>query len=291
VRNGPVIIVSELLKKDRLEYIGMIKKSREGLRSLEIAKEILKEKKIEEKRRLSKENVLVNRRLRRLTKLGMLVSRKGMYKLTALGHLVIDSWDGLSDKIDTIEGFGDFFENHVFESVPREFTSQVFDLRSTELTENASQWEKILGEQIRKTKRKLYSMTTYLHDFPDEILVRKKMKEIDIIVTYQFRKYPRLNYSDEKPLFDKLVEAGAEFRYIDLEGRSPIGIRIVDDQWATFLLPKANENRLDRDHAFVGDDPNFVSWCRDLMYHVWHFKAKTLNTDEVIERRKSNRYV
>jgi predicted transcriptional regulator len=204
---------------------------------------------------------------------------------------MIDSWDGLSDKIDTIEGFGDFFENHVFESVPREFTSQVFDLRSTELTENASQWEKILGEQIRKTKRKLYSMTTYLHDFPDEILVRKKMKEIDIVVTYQFRKYPRLNYSDEKPLFDKLVEAGAEFRYIDLEGRSPIGIRIVDDQWATFLLPKANENRLDRDHAFVGDDPNFVSWCRDLMYHVWHFKAKTLNTDEVIERRKSNRYV
>lgn len=214
-----------------------------------------------------------------------------MYKLTALGYLVIDSWDDISDKIDTIEGFGDFFEDHVFESVPREFSSQVFALRNTHLTENASQWEKILREQIRKTSRKVYSMTTYLHGFPDEILRRREKKEIDIVITYQFKKYPQLNYSDEKPLFDRLVEVGAQFHYIDLGSTSPIGIRIVDDRWATFLLPKTNENRLDRDHAFVGDDPNFVSWCRDIMYHMWHFKAKSLNTREITEKRELNRFV
>jgi predicted transcriptional regulator len=290
MRKGPAAIMSELLRKDRLEYVDMIKESKEGLRSLEIAEEILRKRKIKEKKRLSKENVLVNRRLRELTKLGILISRKGMYRLTALGHLVIDSWDNMSDKIDTIEGFGDFFENHSFESVPKEFSTQVFDLKNTGLTENASQWEKILRKQIRKTRRKLYSMTTYLHGFPDEILRRRENKEIDIVITYQFKKYPQLNFSDEKPLFDRLVEAGAQFHYIDLGSGSPIGIRIVDDWWATFLLPKTNENRLDRDHAFVGEDPNFVSWCRDLMYHMWHFRAKPLIVNEIIEKRKSNRF-
>lgn len=285
------MIISELLKKDRLEYINMIRESEEGLKSLEIAEEILKRRKIKEEGKLPGENVLVNKRLRGLTRLGILVSRKGRYNLTALGHLVIDSWDSMSEKIDIADKFGDFFEDHVFESVPKEFSSLIFKLRNTKVTENASQWDRILREEMKKTRRKLYNLTTYLHDFPDEILQKKIRGEIDIAITYQFRKYPQLNYSDEKNLFDRLIAAGVELRHITLKNRHPIGIRIVDEKWATFLLPKVNQKELDRDHAFIGNDPEFISWCRDLMYHIWHFEAEPLNSDEVTEKRESDHHL
>ena len=128
---------------------------------------------------------------------------------------------------------------------------KLFKLRNTKVTENASQWDRILREEMKKTRRKLYNLTTYLHDFPDEILQKKIRGEIDIAITYQFRKYPQLNYSDEKNLFDRLIAAGVELRHITLKNRHPIGIRIVDEKWATFLLPKVNQKELDRDHAFI----------------------------------------
>lgn len=281
------LLMTELLNKDRLGYVMIIMNSQNGVGSREIAEEISELGGMTEEEEIKKANIMINKRLRKLVDLGILISVDKKYKLSGLGYSLFDSWQNIVENVDAMEKFGDFFDDHLVNDIPREFFRQMYKLRSAELAQNATQWGNMLREQMKKTERKIYNMTQYLHDFPDHILKKKKKDEINIVITYQFNKYPQLNYSDEKVLFEKLVEVETEFRYIKLEDRHPLGIRVIDEKWATFLLPKpekTNEkHELDRGQAFVGTDLEFVSWCRDLMYHIWSFEAKSLNVDEVEE--------
>ncbi len=279
-------LMTELLNKDRFQYIEMIVNSKEGIGSREIAEKILESRGITEEIEIVNENVVVNKRLRSLVKLGILISDEGKYELTSLGRLLLDSWHEIAEKMDTMNRFGNFFDNHLVDDIPKEFFRQIYKLKNAKLTENPLQWIQVLEGQMENMETKSYNMTQYLHTFPDKVIEKKKSGEIDIVIIYQFENYPQLNHFDEKPLFDKLVEAGAEFRFIKLENRYPIGIRVVDDKWANFLLPRVSEKELDRDHVFYGNDADFVSWCRDLMYHIWSFEAKPLNTENVIAKRK-----
>ena len=280
-------LMKELLRKDRLAYVEIIMKSEEGARSIEIAEEILGKTGITEHSKIKKENIVVNKRLRTLVDLGILISHnKGKYKVGSLGYLLLDSWKNIAEKAETMEKFGSFFEDHLVKDIPKEFFRQMYRLRSAELTENATHWGNMLRKQMEQTERKLYNMTQYLHDYPEEVLEKRRREEIDIVIIYQFNDYPMLNFSDEKKLFDKLVDVKVDFRYINLEKKHPIGVRVVDEKWATFLLPKIGGKQLDREHAFVGIDQEFVSWCRDFVYTIWHFEAKPLDVNKVIAKKK-----
>ena len=284
--------VSELLNKDRFEYLDIIKKE-DGAKSLDIAKEILRSRGITDHEEITKENIKVNKRLRRLVELGVLVSARGIYDISSLGRLLMISKEDLKRNVETLEKFHDFFENHFVDDLPREFFRQIYKLNGAELTELPVQWVQEVIRHTEELERKFYNMTEYLHDIPEKIIERKiqeresgKEKEIEIVIIYQFSNYPQLNFSLEEELFGRLVKAGAEFRYIKLEDeKRPIGIRIVDEKWATFGLTRRSDGILEREKAFIGTDKVFISWCRDLIYHMWHFEAKPLKTEEVIAKK------
>lgn len=199
----------------------------------------------------------------------------------------MDSWRELNEKVETLSKFRDFFDTHYVEDLPREFLRQVYKVSEAELTRTPVRWMKEVAKYMKKIERKFYNCTEYLHDIPDEILEKKVAGDIEqISILYQFYRYPELNYPDEKELFDELVEAEVEFRYLILAPRHPIGIRIVDEKWATFGLTRKMDNELDRDHTLIGTDRDFVSWCRDLMYHVWHFEAQSLETKDVVAKKR-----
>lgn len=276
------IIVSELLNKDRFDYLDIIREQG-GAKSIDIAREILRSRGITERREIKKENIKVNKRLRKLVDLGILVSGvKGEYDISSLGYLLMDSWRELYEKTETLDKFRKFFDTHYLEDLPQEFLRQIYKLSGAELTINPVQWVRAVMKYMKRIERKFYNCTEYLHDIPEEILEKKINGEIEeIVILYQFEKYPELNLPGEKELFDRLVDAGAEFRYLTLEKRHPIGIRIVDEKWATFGLTRIADGVLDRDQTLIGEDKAFVSWCRDLMYHIWYFEAKPLKLEEV----------
>jgi predicted transcriptional regulator len=198
----------------------------------------------------------------------------------------MDSWQELNEKVATLEKFRDFFDTHYVEDIPQEFLRQIYRLRGAELTVNPVQWVKEVMDYMKKIERKFYNCTEYLHDIPEYILEKKITGDIEeISILYQFEKYPELNSPGEKELFDKLVNANVEFRYLTLENKHPIGIRIVDEEWATFGLARKTDGVLDRDQTLIGTDTDFISWCRDLMYHIWHFGAKKLDVEEVIAKK------
>jgi predicted transcriptional regulator len=279
--------MKELLNKDRLKYMEMIMNSDKGLGSLEIAQIICASRGITRDMEITRENSKINKRLRKLVNLGILMQiEEGKYSISSLGYLLMDSWKKLAEKADTVNKFSKFFNEHFVNDIPEEFFGQIYKIRGAKLTGNTVQWKESLARHMFKMDTKLYNSTQYLHDFPDVIIEKVRSHEIEIVIIYQFDSYPELNYSDEKELFDKLVEAGVEFRYIDLENRHPIGIRIIDDTWASFYLSRISDGKLDRDHVFIGTDREFITWCRDLHYHIWSFEAKPLNVEEVIAKKK-----
>ncbi|MGC1122456.1 MAG: hypothetical protein WBA22_15295 [Candidatus Methanofastidiosia archaeon] len=279
-------LMSELLNMDRLEYFRIVEQSEKGAKSIDIAEEILKSKGITSAKEIKNENIKVNKRLRKLVDLKVLSSsEKGVYTISSLGYMLIDSWRELNEKVETLDKFREFFDTHYVEDIPQEFLRQIYRLNGADVTLNPIQWMKEVTRYMKKIERKFYNVTEYIHDIPDEILEKKlegKIEEISIL--YQFHKYPELNYPDEKELFDDLVSAHVEFRYLTLENRHPMGIRVVDEKWATFGLARKSDETLDRDRTLIGTDKNFVSWCRDLMYHMWHFEAKPLKTSEVVAK-------
>jgi predicted transcriptional regulator len=282
------ILMTELLNKDRFDYLRAIEKTKDGATSLEITRDTLRSKGIPSTDEIQKENVKINKRLRNLVGLGILVLKgRGRYDLSSLGQVLIDTWRETQDRIETLEKFEEFFEDHYVSDIPHEFLRQIYRLSGAELTVNPVQWMKEVMMYMKRIERKFYNMTEYLHDIPEDILRKKVNDEIeDISILYQFKKYPQLNYSDESELFEKLVKAKAKFHYLTLENRHPVGIRIVDEKWATFGLARRSGGVLDRDMTLIGTDINFISWCRDLMYHMWHFEAKPLRTDEVIAKEQ-----
>ena len=280
-------LMSELMNMDRLEYIRIIMRSRDGAKSIDIAEEISKLKFITYSRDIKKENIKVNKRLRNLVDLGILVSKEGVYTISSLGKLLIASWEELEKNSEAIEKFKEFFDNHYVDDLPQEFFLEIYKLSKADLTENSVQWELGVREYMKTMKRKFYSMTEYLHDMPEEIIRKKEEGEIEeMSIIYQFRNYPELNYSDEWDLFNRLTKAKVEFRYMTLEKRHPIGIRIVDEEWATFGLARTSDGKLDRGQAFIGTDKDFITWCRDLMYHMWYFEAGLLYLEKVRAKRE-----
>jgi predicted transcriptional regulator len=284
----PAILMRELLNKDRIKYIEIIKNSEDGAGSLDVAREILRSRGITEEEEAKKENIIINKRLRKLFFLGVLVSDEATYTLSGLGYLLLDSWKEFAEKVDTMDRFGQFFDTHYVNDLPQEFFRQIYKLRKTRLTANPVEWMQELEKHTEKTISKLYILTEMLHSIPDEIIAKKKTGETkEIVVIYQFYNYPELNYSIEEEFFNKLDNAGVEFRQIVMErNHHPIGLRIVDDTWATFGLTRIADGVLDREKMFIGTDPDFISWCRDLMYHIWHFRAKPLDTNEVVAKEK-----
>jgi predicted transcriptional regulator len=286
-------VVSELLNKDRLRYLDIIRE-RDGAKSLEIAEEILRSRNITDSKAITTENIKVNKRLRKLEKLAVLTSKKGKYNISSLGRLLIVTKEELEKNAETMDKFRDFFEEHFVDDLPKEFFRQIYKLRKAHFTEIPVQWVQEVMRHTEGVERKFYNMTEYLHDIPEMIIERKirekesrKKEEIEIVIIYQFRKYPQLNYSIEEDLFKKLRKAGAEFRYIELgSDRRPIGIRIVDEKWATFGLARRLDGELDREKAFIGSDPEFIAWCRDLMYHMWSFKARKLDVEKVVPKKE-----
>lgn len=281
-------LMKELLNKDRFEYMEMLMNLEGGAKSIDIAKKLLALRGITGDEEIKKENIMVNKRLKKLVDLGILKQdEEQRYDIDSLGYLLMDSWKELIEKTETLKKFSGFFDTHYVTGLPQEFFRQIYKLKKSELTDSPVQWMQELLKHTRETRRKLYILTELLHSVPEEIMAKKKKKEVEeIVIIYQFFKYPELNYLNEKSLFDKLVDAGTEFRYIILENIRPIGLRIVDEKWATFGLARISDGVLDRDMGFFGTDPDFISWCRDLMYHMWHFRAKPLRVEEVVLRRE-----
>jgi len=105
-------LMAELLNNDRFDYLEIILNSEHGATSLDITRRILKSRGITQEDKIRRENIKVNKRLRKLIKLGILDSnQRGEYTISSLGYLLLDSWKELTEKAETMKKFHEFFES------------------------------------------------------------------------------------------------------------------------------------------------------------------------------------
>jgi len=202
----------------------------------------------------------------------VLANEDGKYSVDIAGLLFLHARKKLSESREILEKHRTFFETHNFRDIPVEFRWQIYKLMQTEMIVNVYDFIENVQENLKKVKRKIYLLTEYLHSIPDEVIQKIQEGEIDIAILYQSCNPPRIEREDERELFDKLTRnprEGIEFRFLPLRQRLPVYISRIDEQWALFALSATSSEIIDRNQAFCGSNIEFVTWCRDLLYHLW----------------------
>lgn len=275
-----------------MRYLETLKESNKPLTSYEVTKRILEkyegiERKSITKEFLRKKSPPVNSRLRTLQEMSILKNEGGKYSLDMIGVLFLYAREKFSKNREILEEYIKYFETHNFQDIPVEFRWQIYKLKQTEMIKNVFDYLEEVQENTRRVKRKIYLLTEYLHKLPDESIQMIQKEEIDIAILYQCYNPPKIEREEEKELFKKLIEnphRGIEFRFLSLRQRYPIYICRIDEKWALFALSSISTGMVDRNQAFCGSDIEFVTWCRNLLYHLWWEKdVIVLSIDDILK--------
>jgi predicted transcriptional regulator len=279
-------LVDETLKMDRLLYLKIIIE-RGPLTSLQITREILaRKKKIdrEEVRNcdVSRKNPNINKRLRDLADIGILVDQNGIYSLAPLGVLISDNLSQLISCIDVIRKYEWFFSTHDYTVIPPQKLREVHKLQFAKQCNDYFEYTYELESNTTKIDKEMRIVTDRLHDIPDWIIQEIKRNNLELELVYQFWKPFKMNFDEEKSLWEELtqgISSSIEIRYLMLKDKNPIGIRIIDQKWAIFSLYEYGEGKLNRPRSFYGEDKQFLAWIEDIFSIIWN-NSKLLDTNQ-----------
>lgn len=282
-------LIHEILKMDRLLYLNIIRE-KGHLTSLQMTREILalsnnlKPEEVKAKK-VADKNPNINKRLKDLADLGILIDSGGEYSLSSIGPLVIDDLTKLNSNIEVLRRYRQFFDTHDYSVIPPQQFQEIYRLCYARQCENAIEYYKEIEDNTARTDRRIRIATEYLHDVPGWILEELKQGNLSLQLMYQFIEPFKMNSDDEKELrlWKDLTEETfftVELRYITLEDRNPIGIRIIDRKWAILNLLELAENKLNRPKSFCGVEEKFVSWVEDIFSYIWN-TSESLPIDKI----------
>lgn len=283
-------LASEILKKDRLLYLKIIREKK-SLTSLQMTREILalgknlKPEQVKYKD-ISKNNPNINKRLRDLYNLGILKEHEGGYSLSSIGSLVIDELMRLKSNIEILIKYKDFFNIHDYTVIPSQQFREIHKLRFTKQCKNAIEYKREIENNTARTDQRICIASDHLHDIPGWIIEELKQGNLTLKLIYQFEKPFKINSNDEeeRKLCKEIMQEtlpGVELRYLTLEKRNPIGIRIIDKRWAILCLSEIREKKLNRPSSFYGENEQFVSWVEDVFLSIWNM-SRPLEPKKVI---------
>jgi predicted transcriptional regulator len=285
----PEKLVDEILKMDRLLYLSIIEKKK-SLSSLQMTREVLALKKgISPKdvsdKEIARNNPNINKRLKDLADREILIDKGGKYSLSLMGFLIIDELTKLSSNIEVFRKYRWFFNTHDYTVIPRQELREIHRLQLAEECQDAIEYVRTIENSILEARNGICIATEHLHDIPNWIIQELEEGTLFLKLIYQFREPFGINYDDEDEikLWRSLAEKTlprAEFRYLTLEYRNPMGIRIIDGNWAIFNLFEMAEEKLNRSRSFYGKHEQFVTWVESIFTNLW-IKSKPLDIQEV----------
>lgn len=279
-------LVDEILKMDRLLYLKIIWE-RGPLTSLHMTREILALKKSISPEKvgngeINRKNPNINKRLRDLADRGILVDQEGRYSLAPLGILIFDGLSRLVSSIDVIREYEWFFNTHDYTAIPSQKLREIYKLQFAEQCKDYFEYTEKLDSKTTKTREKIHIVTERLHDIPKWIIKEFGRNNLELKLVYQFWEPFKINRDEERSLWRDLMQeisSTIEIRYLTLENKNPIGIRIIDQKWAIFSLYEFDEEKLNRPRSFCGEDEQFITWIEDIFSIIWN-KSKPLDIDE-----------
>ena len=284
-------LISEILKMDRVLYLRIIQE-KETLTSLQMTREVLALKsnlapdQITDKK-INKNNPNINKRLKELADLGILNDYEGSYSLSSIGSLIVDDLTRLRSNIKVLMKHKDFFDSHSYSAIPLEQFREIYNLQFADQCVDAIDYNKEIERNTSLVGHEIRIVTERLHDIPGWIMEELKKGTLTLRLVYQFEELFKINSTDreELELWKDLTEEAfpsVKLRYMTLEDKDLIGIRIVDKKWALLNLSTLKDKKPDRSTSFYGKDKRFVNWIEGIFSNVWHI-SKTLNSDKIFE--------
>lgn len=271
-------LITEMFKMDRLCYLENIRE-KEFLTSLQMTRQILAQKKnlkpeqIKDEE-ISKSNPNINKRLKDLANLGILNDDAGIYTLSPIGSLLMDVLSGLKSDIDVIKKYKWFFDTHDYTIIPSQHLREIHKLQFAKQCADIFEYKREIERSTANVKYGMHIVTDRLHDIPSWIIEELKQGNLSLKLVYQFKKPFDINSDDEEErnLWKELKQEifpEVKLRYLTLEDRNPIGIRIIDKKWAIFNLFERAEDKLNRPRSFCGTHEQFIAWVEDVFSSMW----------------------
>ena len=276
---SPESLITEILKMDRLNYLEIIQQKK-SLTSLQMTREILAPRKGIRPEQvndddITKYNPNINKRLKDLADLEILNDREGKYSLSPIGFLFIDELSRLKLDVEIIKNYKWFFDTHDYTVIPPQQFREIHTLQFAKQCNDYFEYKKEIENNTAKTQHEIYLVTERLHDIPIWIMEEFRQGNFSLKLSYQFKEPFKINSDDEEEqsLWKELTQEKyptVELRYLVLDNRNPIGIRIIDKSWATFSLFEYAENKLNRPRSFYGTHKKFIAWIEDIFSDIWN---------------------
>ena len=274
---------------DRLNYLEIIQEKK-SLTSLQMTREILASKKgitLEQVKYddITKNNPNINKRLKDLADLEILNDKEGKYSLSPIGSLLIDELSKLKADVEIIRNYKWFFDTHDYTLVPLQQFREIHTLQFATQCNDYFEYKKEIENNTAKTVHEIYLVTERLHDIPSWIMEEFKQGNFSLKLSYLFKEPFKINSDDEEEqnLWKELTQekySTIELRYLVLDNKNPIGIRIIDKSWAIFALFEYAENKLNRPRSFYGTHKKFVAWIEDIFSDIWN-ESKPLDINNI----------
>jgi len=194
---------------------------------------------------------------RHLQRLGeaKLVLRKasGSYDLTPLGKLGMSLRSGLA----FISSHADYFANHDASRLPYEFISRIGELSKGVPSFNMISTMNYIDKMALETQDHIWTMSDEVQDSSAKITIERLRKgEVTLRLIL-----PETYVSRYSPVTG--AEERIERRYLP---HIPVGIGVTEkDAFVVFESVKGNLDYT----GFVGSDPRFLKWARDLYLCEW----------------------
>lgn len=188
----------------------------------------------------------------------------GSYKLTSYGRLLLN----LMPSFHFLSKNRDYFLTHDISFLPIEFVHRISELAEHEPANHVGRVVGQIERLIRDAENYIYAMSdgcvsNHYEDGTVEYLSSRKISCRSIVST--------LNPDREK--FGHVNKLGARFEFRELDD---VKVATVVDEKSAIVCFSDLNGRIDFNRGFLGTDPSFHKWCRDLFAYYWDKSKRIL---------------
>jgi predicted transcriptional regulator len=269
--------LKKILNTDRLQYVKILQKwgPMSNAQVTQIITALNKRKSLKEINEGDIKNKKPNvyTRLVELEELGILNKKDQNFSISPVGFFLINLMEIIEGNINVLIENKQFLDFHDYKVIPSQEISRMSNLQFSNQCTSEIEYSHMLEEKTGGVTKQIKIITDRLHDIPKWI--RKEITEGNITfkLIYQFKNPFRINSNDEDEyrIWNDLLQdtIKGELKFLSQDGESPLGIRIIDDEWALLNFYEFTEQKLNRSRSFYGDDTRFVSWIIDIFWNYW----------------------
>ncbi|MES2154203.1 MAG: transcriptional regulator FilR1 domain-containing protein [bacterium] len=206
----------------------------------------------------------VSRNLARLVESGLVTKgQDGLFRLAGVSNAALTH----AESLEFLARHSSFFQAHPIESLPRPFLANLHVLGKAQLLSDPFEIGAVFGRLTETIDSRFYGQWIIGAPGPTGDQIRLNALIAERVKTSRADARAILLESELALVLKAFPKRFGPVFKTRLLQRGPVAIAVTDG--LAILQFESAAGQIDFRNAFVGGDPAFVAWCRDLFLHYW----------------------